>query len=590
MSLKSTAECEAVETAFAFLLARELRSHTVQVTEHKCTYSAAPAYYILPVLHTYTALSLSDSHCQVCSCSPRRRPPFIIPSMRLKSRPTRPARGPPKRRRSDPIDNWRTTATAAWSHYEWFVSLIDAPFFNFSEFHYLLTNVLNLGSLRHSATRIQLARVRAAMCNAIPGRFAQPRRLSSSFLAAEVQELAMYRTDARRVLRGLRLLSANDPTTLEPLPRHWWSRYRCPPPDIPQPSAALLVREPHIGSLPRLRPAEFVAFEAESEIRVRFVDDGSECAVNDLDVMLCSPTSSSSFNPPVLATTAPADAVSPASSGLQFSPGSLFDPLSFEPARTDGPLPVVAPSPRRLVLSPHRLSTPGRSQMTPRRSRLPHTETIECDVDVRQVAESMRLLDRKTELLNLLRDLSNEVEVSGATTPTLAQQARFSQISSELASLRHELLLVSGGDLVTPVEMADPELETPPPRTPDAKLQLPTDLRPGAPASPTSERVHRPINFHSTTGAVTLAKAITRMAAANLEDSALQNLPDDTRADVMNCVSGCVAVMVCARATGDRQAVQELIDSIPLRSQDSERAIDALVAASRLDSGSSDSP
>lgn len=148
---------------------------------------------------------------------------------------------PPKRRRSS-LQNWHTRDTELWAHAEWFVSIVDAPFFSYSEFNRIMQSAMGLDALIGRASRIQLARVRAAMCNAFPGRYAKPRRLSKAFLAAELDELSIYRTYARLIMRGRDLSNAIDPATGTALPHYWSSRYCCPAPELPPRETPIFVR------------------------------------------------------------------------------------------------------------------------------------------------------------------------------------------------------------------------------------------------------------------------------------------------------------------------------------------------------------
>lgn len=588
--------------------------------------------------------------------------------MRRKSPPTPQNSSPPKRRRTNPVHNWYSHRTELWAHAEWFMSLVDAPFFSFSEFEHIMTMAMNLSPLRERATRLQFARVRAAMCNAIPGRFVQPRRLSSAFLAAEVDELNMYRTDARRMLRGLDLLPATDPTTMTNLRPHWWSRYRCPPPQKPSPETPIFVRtihppppppppslhnqphfnhshanvslsstpppnkryhqrpNPHIPTMPKrmsssrlyIRPAVFLSLEDDTLVAVRFADDHSQQIVNDLDVMLMytpQPTTPAASIPPTVDH-------SPLSSRLAFSPQPFFDPLAMDTPRVaDEGLSALAylySSPRPVLPSPIR---PALMRPSP-------AGTVECEVDTRQIAESMRLLDRKAEILFSLRKLNEAAEAAPQFPQPPHMQQRVDSLLRELSVIGDDLRLVLAHDPLTPVVDAPREtlnFNSPEPRrrtmsmdhapvsatvTPDGKNAIGDTLPRSTgrsypriktrivPAGTTDRMVKaeprqhiKPLDFENVNSTRLLAQILTRAALANLPDSCpMKSLRPDIRTEIMDCVSACVTVLIRARATRDFRRIEQVVEAVPVKSARNAEALEAIHTAARaFESTSTDS-
>lgn len=579
--------------------------------------------------------------------------------MRRKNPPC-PVTPTPKRRRTNPVDHWHSHCAELWAHAEWFVSIIDAPFFTFSEFHQIMTIAMGLGALRESSTRLQLARVRAAMCNAIPGRFAQPRRLSSAFLAAEVDELCMFRADARRMLRGLHLLPAADPTTMTALPPHWWTRYRCPPPQKPACETPLFVRTTlppprlstspchHASRIPSspprarppdtrldaprvyVRPAVFLALDADTHMVVRFTDDNCQHTACDLDVMLmfgAQPTTPAASNPATVEH-------SPLSSRMAFSPQSFFDPLALDTPglATDASaaLAYLYSSPRPVLPSP----------MRPLSLHAASPGTVECEVDTRQIAESMRLLDRKADIIIAMRRLNDLGETERPQPLTPSAQQQYEQCMRDLALVNDDLRLVLARDLsLTPVADAtintlnfnSPEPRPPslgniggsPGATPDAKSAIGNTQAHaaaagtsatqgmaaaaamgvarmmGSPSGPSDiamrrippEALAKNTDFEKADGAATLAKAITRVALANLPNGcALKKSANALRADVMECVSACVTVLIRARATRDLACIEQAVEAIPVQFGENSEALEAIHTAARaFDSSSTDS-
>lgn len=595
--------------------------------------------------------------------------------MRRKDSPV-PYPSPPKRQRTGSHLNWHRHATDLWAHAEWFLSIVDAPYFSFSEFRQMLTLTLSLEPLCNHATRIQLSRVRAAMCNAIPGRFVKPRRFSRNFLGGEIEELTLYRTDARRAMRNLELTDALDPTTESVLPTQWWSRHSCPPPEAPPRETPVFVRttisppsfQPQFTNISRdrdsdlhknpkitsntsnpfdknivsnlndslsdacstqiytrmyIRPAVFLSLEGDSQISVRFTEDNMQRVVSDLDVML--PLNGQSSTP--AASNPPTVDQSPLSSRLALSPQQLFDPLSVETPRFADTALVLSnlySSPLRAFpspLLPIRPSSPG---------------AVECDVDIDHLAETVQLLDRKSELLNHLRSLNDSVEASQRQNLplSLTVHEQYESLVRDLAYVEndlHQALTVETplhpvrDTVVNSLNFNSPEPRstsaeripfsgavTPDgkvtvgntrigPFTPDGYLPLtysgntaPSSrlrLMRRATAQPPAERFAKDIDFRTIEGAATLAKVLSRAILAQLPgDCALKTLPASVRAEVIECISACVTVLIQARVTKDFDCIEQVIDAIPLRFPENAEALEAIRAAGRVfESSSTDS-
>lgn len=597
--------------------------------------------------------------------------------MRRKTPPV-PHTLPGKRQRTNAIQNWHRHATDVWANAEWFMSFLDAPFFTFSEFQHIIADTMNLPSLRNHATLLQFSRMRSAMCNAVPGRFIHPRRLSAAFLAAERDELEMYRADARRSLRNLELLPATDPSTMTALPPQWWVRYRCPPPEKPSRDAPLLVRlnipdeDPSVMKERRLpetadghpvmplvntsgppaplplpqtqsgdstqriiiRPATFLELSGSSQIIVRFVDDGSERAVADLNVML-RPAPQPSTPPPLLQQIS--FDCSPPAIGFGASPQiSVSDPFAWDTPRCPDvtfPLSQFFPSPHHTLIQ---------SPLRPITQQVLQNGTVECEVDVQQIAESMRLLDRKTNLLWSLRSLNDTVEHSEQQQPPVELVQHHGNLISEINTVTDELCMV-----VAPAAPSNPLAErlnfnspghehgsssqhVPSPHSPvdgvvksldfDQRLREldSNEVEPskdicGPSAGPTAlktEPVKRSgslppdvtttdtvaqqqfpnevsdhlgkIDFHDVPGITMLARTLAGAALAKITaEGRLKTMAPDIRPDVLECVSSCLAVLISARMTGDYECVLSAIQHIPRRLTQHSDAFEAILAAAR---------
>lgn len=626
--------------------------------------------------------------------------------MRKKTRPV-PHIQPSKRRRTCNVEHWHRPATDKWASAEWFMSFLDAPFFTYSEFQRIITTTMNLPSHRNRATYLQFSRIRSAMCNAIPGRFVRPRRLSTAFLDAEREELFMYRADARRVLRGLELNPASDPTTMTQLPKRWKARHRCPSPDKPSLETPVFVRittKLHHGVRPKklapllndmhaesgtipdkgpssptphslvpggtdsgtpgrilIRRALFLALDGDAEALVRFLDDGSEQVVSDLDVMLCQ--SATPFTPPPLQNSSGVFSLS--SLGFEFSPSiPLPDPLTSDIGQDDDGL---------LTLSNY-FSLPQVGLQSPFRpvgGQEDTGEAVECEVDVQQVTDTLRLLQQKESLLFALRALNATAECEQPQPVRQELAPQYENIFRSLELINNDLR--SGEFQKGKAEVAqtlnfnspghdDPPLKSISPRSPLNNTIRATDLEqrleeirsqeqkglrssaeaplvgvlaapvvsfanpaevtapmaPMAPMAPSaatgttlvptttamapsrtgtrveelrhatgpdsvaSDEIINSINFHSATGAALLSEVLTRAAFAKLPaESALKLASSEMKADILECVSRCVSVLVQARISGDYEGIVSAIREIPVRVTDNCEALDAIHAAAR---------
>ncbi|KAI0566243.1 proline-rich receptor-like protein kinase PERK8 [Gracilaria domingensis] len=574
--------------------------------------------------HAFTVAPPPAPHLHVGS--DRRLPRLASASlprtcaMRRKTAPPQ----PPKKRARSPSAVERVAASPAalhWAHAEWFQSTIDEPYFIHSDFHAVVASrMVQLSDMLSTRlTRLQLARIRAAMCNMLPGGFVQPRRFSSSFLFAEREELSMYRNDARRVLRGLDLLPSIDPTTGDALPQIWWSRHRCGPPRPLQRGAQVLVRtfsSPLNGqklAQLHIRPAIFLSLEADCQNRIRFQDDATEHVVSDLDVMWhpSSSIGSDSIAQSPLLPNVHSLAPSPGSPPFPFSPSAMPTPVfdfTHFPEASQSVIQLYQ-SPRPTLISPRKtLEVKGQCG-----------DGYECEVDFHRIAESMQLLDRKEQLLSSLKMLNDAV--STTTTPgeppSESAQAKYDSILAALDQVNAEIGVHIEPDRSTPhpsppklyisADMESAKLD----ETPEKNQSLPVTLLKIAPNSPIvakkeggspggtvprspqlrSENMAKNVDFRSAAGTALLAKALTKAALAKLHpDHGIKSAPTPIRADVMECVSACVAVLIRARTTRDLHCVEELIDGLRSRFPSNSEAIDAIHAAARvLDTGSSDS-
>lgn len=106
-----------------------------------------------------------------------------------------------------------------------------------------------------------------------------------------------------------------------------------------------------------------------------------------------------------------------------------------------------------------------------------------------------------------------------------------------------------------------------------------------------AQHLAKNVDFLNATGAATLAKALTRSALAKLPDSnALKWAPTALRADLMECVSACVTVLIRARVTNDFRSIEQVAEAVPLRYPENSEALEAIHSAARMfDSSCTDS-
>lgn len=365
---------------------------------------------------------------------------------------------------------------------------------------------MGLSMLLESATRQQWARARAAMCNALPVGFATPRRLSPAFLTAERMELRQYRQDARRIIRDLPLVQVRDPATGSLMPPHWWKRRRCPPPRALEPGETVLVKRGY-----DFRKATFQGLVGNDCVRVAW--DCGSAVVSDLDVM-----------------------------GLEETPKG-----------SDVPHMQVLQSPK------------GALSVSPQRTR----QGVECEVDVAQLARSIRLLDRKRELLTELKSL-NDAAIFGIDA---TMRERHQAIVAELDAMAQDL----GVMFVTEPPPANSLIVAPGFITPSPKRRR-TNPAPQLPP----EHLAKNVDFRSAEGMALLAKAMTRDALGRMGSSSkIRDMPLSARADMMQCVSACVSVLIRARATRDFQSVEEMIREIRVRHPRNMEALEAIQEAAK---------
>lgn len=606
---------------------------------------------------------------------------------------------PPKRRRTSPspsppitktaVENWHTRESQQWAHAEFFYSIIDQPFFSHSEFTRIMHSIMSIPSSSR-ITRIQVSRIRAAMCNAFPGQYAKPRRLSKSFIKAELDELHMYRTDARLLLRGstncLPIIDTFQGTQ-QHLPLDWSSRYCSPPPQLPNLGTIVFVR--CTGAV--IKRALFEGLSGDSSFIVRFLDHHATTnVVSDLDVMLFdhvgqsqqfvipltpTPTRNLLATPttcnvdpnvsllhlhhhqPFLNPITPLQQQqSPLSPRYLFSPQpTLDDPLSMDTPKFSNHTNNANNTNNNNINSnttnninynsnnSNLYSSPFPFQSPLRPIRPASLGTIECEVDVRQLAESICLLDRKTELLCHLRSLNDQVQhhnvinqlESGEILPP-SYSIRYESLITELAlleeDLRHVLaaqsVVISDNDndnIVGSLNFGTPER---PPQmeiekrlsnnininnnnhhigdiaTNNTSIQQPLLHPPPLPPAPPPriqervvmttlppEHLAKNVDFRNAGGALSLAKALTRATLAQLPDNnVLKCTPTALRADLMECVSACVTVLIRARATMDFECIEQVTEAVPLRFAENLEALDAIHSAAKMfDTSSADS-
>lgn len=106
-----------------------------------------------------------------------------------------------------------------------------------------------------------------------------------------------------------------------------------------------------------------------------------------------------------------------------------------------------------------------------------------------------------------------------------------------------------------------------------------------------AQHLAKNVDFLNATGAATLAKALTRSALAKLpESNALKWAPTALRADLMECVSACVTVLIRARVTNDFRSIEQVAEAVPVRYPENSEALEAIHSAARMfDSSCTDS-
>lgn len=99
------------------------------------------------------------------------------------------------------------------------------------------------------------------------------------------------------------------------------------------------------------------------------------------------------------------------------------------------------------------------------------------------------------------------------------------------------------------------------------------------------------VDFRTAAGAAMLSKALARQALGKLpENCNLKLAPATLRADVIECVSTCVALLIRARSTRDIDAIHEILDVLRVKCQENETLLDIVKGAVRdFDTTSSES-
>jgi hypothetical protein len=116
-------------------------------------------------------------------------------------------------------------------------------------------------------------------------------------------------------------------------------------------------------------------------------------------------------------------------------------------------------------------------------------------------------------------------------------------------------------------------------------------LRETLSTDPQCENMAKNVDFRTAQGAALLGKALTRQALASLPDSdKLKSAPAALRADVIECVSTCVAILTRARTTRNGHAIEELVDALRVKAAKNYSAIAAIQrAVKEFDTTSSES-
>lgn len=487
---------------------------------------------------------------------------------------------------------------ARWGRCEWFMSLLDAPFFGYSEFDEVLRS-MNLRPPGGVATRAEWGRLRAAMCNAFEV-YAAPRRLSAAYLAMERRDLAQYRSDARAAMRSAPLPAATDPVSGIQLGPEWYTRYRYPPPVPPPEGTRVLVRDT-VGTT-SIRQARFISLAEGDHIQVRMLDNEEVKLLPDIDVMLA---------PPPLLT-----------DNEDVLPAPTLTPLA---PRTPAPAPAPA-TPVTLV------------RRDPLVALSPRTGTaggvgagdVEAEVDVVRLASLIRLVERRSEAVDALRKANGKLEAeinatgAGSTTARLAVQNAAAEVSNLAERTEHILPSTSTNTTGATAGDGDGINSSAAPDaasgllslTPRARIGVvggagvtgserpsgvvqkledvfgdpnPTELYGGAvrgaaavsgavplgempvfttlgqtPMQPSLQPQPQPrVDMESGPGALELGKALVQRALNDESKwSELRSCDAEARKRVVECTAACVALLIRARTTRDHGAVHELVEHI----------------------------
>lgn len=391
-----------------------------------------------------------------------------------------------------------------WPYFEFFLPHIDAPFFRHSEFIEVLCNNTGLISLLPLSSRQEWARARAAMCNALPNGSATPRRLSTAFLQYERLELEQYRIDARRFMRNKPLENAVDPANGDALPNVWWKRRMCPPPRCLQRGEPVRIYRKN-GTVEH---GHFEALSGNDSMAV--IIDGRPELVSDLHVQVMETESNDNLDHP-------------------------------ESVR------VMQCAQSALVVSP---------------KRRPNGD-LECVIDVRALAQSIRAVERKKVLVHELRNL-NDICEQGIADPEQmavryeAVRVQLDDVNEQLASLFPKLAqeLRSGdeasGHMETTTTSESEELIPNLAMVEDANLsKLEWDTNDQATAVDTAA----------------LVNALVKEGLGKVSENGFRNMDESKRRQMLETVSACLGILLSARTTGSGQIITEMINQTPLRFQ-----------------------
>lgn len=181
---------------------------------------------------------------------------------------------------------------------------------------------------------------------------------------------------------------------------------------------------------------------------------------------------------------------------------------------------------------------------------------------------------------------------AAAESPEGALGARRSRVDSHHLHRTPALTSAAGGAgaISTGSKSGVPDVHTP---RPAASSSSPTRLvvKDTRIASPPPERLAKNVDFRSAAGAAILSKALARQALGNLpEDSHLKSAPAALRADVIECVSTCIALIIRAKFTRDSDAIHEILDALRVKCPENETLINIVKSAVReFDTTSSES-